>query len=67
MAGVTIKTVKDGPYEVKGPIELVDAKGVAFTLPGDPMYLCRCGHSGNKPFCDGTHAKIGFKADQPAR
>ncbi len=67
MADVRIKTLKDGPYEVKGTIQLVDAKRTAFTLTQDPIYLCRCGHSANKPFCDGTHSKIGFKSEEPAR
>ena len=67
MGDVRIKTLKDGPYEVRGGPQLVDAKRAPFTLTEDPIYLCRCGHSGNKPFCDGTHEKIGFKADEPAR
>jgi CDGSH-type Zn-finger protein len=67
MAEVRIKTLKDGPYEVKGTIELADSKRAAFKLQGDAIYLCRCGRSSNKPFCDGTHAKVGFKADDPAR
>lgn len=67
MADVRIKPTKNGPYEVKGAIQLVDAKGTAFTITEDPIYLCRCGQSATKPFCDGTHSKIGFKADDPAR
>ena len=67
MDEVRIKTLKDGPYEVKGPVHLVDAKRADFTLTEDPIYLCRCGHSANKPFCDGTHSKVGFKSEEPAR
>jgi len=67
MAEIRIKTLKDGPYEVKGAIQLVDAKRAEFALKEDPIYLCRCGHSANKPFCDGTHAKVGFKSEEPAR
>jgi CDGSH-type Zn-finger protein len=67
MAEVRIKTLKDGPYEVKGAVQLVDSKREPFTLADDAIYLCRCGQSANKPFCDGTHNKIGFKADEPAR
>lgn len=67
MADVRIKPLKDGPYEVKGAIQLVDSKRAEFTLTEDPIYLCRCGQSANKPFCDGTHSKVGFKADDPAR
>ena len=67
MSEVRIKTLKDGPYEVKGALQLVDAKRAAFALSEDPIYLCRCGQSASKPFCDGTHTKVGFKADDPAR
>jgi len=67
VADVRIKTLKDGPYEVKGSIQLVDATRAEFKLTEDPIYLCRCGHSANKPFCDGTHQKIGFKSEEPAR
>lgn len=67
MAEVRIKALKNGPYEVKGTIQLVDAKRAEFTLSEDPIYLCRCGQSATKPFCDGTHEKVGFKADEPAR
>jgi CDGSH-type Zn-finger protein len=67
MADVQIKTFKNGPLQVKGLIQLVDANDGAFTLVKDPVYLCRCGHSANKPFCDGAHAKQGFKSEEPAR
>jgi CDGSH-type Zn-finger protein len=67
MAEVRIKTLKDGPYEVKGALDLVDSKRASFTLADEAIYLCRCGQSANKPFCDGTHTKVGFKADDPAR
>jgi len=67
MADVTIRTLKDGPYEVKGGPNLVDGSRAAFNLTEDPIYLCRCGQSANKPFCDGTHKKVGFKAEEPAR
>ena len=67
MAEVRIRTLKDGPYEVRGAIQLVDGKKADFRLAEDPVYLCRCGQSSNKPFCDGTHQKIGFKAEDPAR
>ena len=67
MADVRIKTFKNGPLQVKGAIQLVDAHDAGFKLLKDPVYLCRCGHSADKPFCDGTHAKIGFKSEEPAR
>lgn len=67
MADIRIKVLKDGPYEVKGAIDLVDPKRANFNLTEDPIYLCRCGQSKNRPFCDGTHQQIAFKADDPAR
>jgi CDGSH-type Zn-finger protein len=67
MPEARIKTFKDGPYEVKGGIQLVDGSGGQFNLTEDPIYLCRCGQSANKPFCDGSHKRVGFKAEEPAR
>jgi CDGSH-type Zn-finger protein len=65
---ITIKP--NGPYRVEaaeGEIELVDANGTKFDLTGKPAFsLCRCGASVNKPFCDGTHSKIGFQAAEAA-
>ncbi len=58
---LAIKCQKDGSLAVTGDFELVDAKG-AVVASGNVAWLCRCGGSGNKPFCDGTHKKIGFKA-----
>ncbi|MGH7802704.1 MAG: CDGSH iron-sulfur domain-containing protein, partial [Candidatus Binatia bacterium] len=53
MSDVRIKVFKNGPYEVKGKISLVDGEKKDFTLSEEPIYLCRCGQSSNKPFCDG--------------
>ena len=70
MAQVKITIRKNGPYRVEAPegtIELVDADGNAYDLTGKPAFsLCRCGASVNKPFCDGTHSKIGFQAAEAA-
>jgi CDGSH-type Zn-finger protein len=68
MADVTIKVRANGPYLVTGNIELVDHNGKAFALnPAKPnVALCRCGHSANKPFCDGAHNHCDFQADNPA-
>lgn len=64
---VTITARKNGPYRVEGPIRLVDAEGKEWDLTGKPaISLCRCGGSTNKPFCDGTHSKIGFQAAELA-
>jgi CDGSH-type Zn-finger protein len=67
MSDVRIKTLKDGPYEIKGQVELVDAKRNVFQLKDAVIYLCRCGQSTTKPFCDGTHSKCGFKSEVSAR
>ena len=67
MADVTITIRRNGPYRVEGPIKLVDADGNEYDLTGKPaISLCRCGASINKPFCDGTHSKIGFQAAEAA-
>lgn len=60
--GVTIEATRDGPYLVTGPIELRDADGTPLPTKGGKVWLCRCGASTKKPFCDGTHSKIGFQA-----
>jgi CDGSH-type Zn-finger protein/uncharacterized Fe-S cluster protein YjdI len=51
----------NGPVRVKGRLELHDAAGN--TITRDEVFLCRCGHSANKPFCDGTHKTMGFTTD----
>jgi 3-phenylpropionate/trans-cinnamate dioxygenase ferredoxin subunit len=61
MAEVTIEVTPDGPYLVAGTIELHDSDGKLVPTRGK-TWLCRCGASTKKPFCDGTHSKIGFKA-----
>jgi CDGSH-type Zn-finger protein len=63
----TIKVTHDGPLKVdSADATLVDWNGAAYTIAKRPFYLCRCGASTNKPFCDGTHSKIGFKAAEAA-
>lgn len=56
---VEIKPVPDGPLMVRGRVEFRSADGGRF-VGGDPVWLCRCGASANKPFCDGSHKRIGF-------
>lgn len=64
---VKITARPNGPFRVEGPIKLVDANGVEWDLGGKTaVSLCRCGGSTNKPFCDGTHSKIGFQAAEAA-
>lgn len=67
MAEVTIKARANGPYKIDGPVRVVDSDGREFLLPeGSGIVLCRCGHSANKPFCDQSHKRIGFAADDSA-
>jgi uncharacterized Fe-S cluster protein YjdI len=54
-----IKVMKNGPLLVEGCCTLKDMEGKVAASHG-PFALCRCGGSKNKPFCDGTHVKIGF-------
>jgi CDGSH-type Zn-finger protein len=57
-----------GPIRIEGEFTIVDAKGNTFGLGGRSIIgLCRCGHSENKPFCDGSHRKQGFQSECAAR
>ncbi|HEY7201488.1 MAG TPA: CDGSH iron-sulfur domain-containing protein [Candidatus Dormibacteraeota bacterium] len=58
----------NGPYETVGPLTIVDPTGQEVEVPeGKRVWLCRCGGSADKPFCDGTHNENGFQAENPAR
>jgi CDGSH-type Zn-finger protein/uncharacterized Fe-S cluster protein YjdI len=57
-----ITPTKDGPLRIDGPLEIVSGTGTTLAKT-TKTWLCRCGHSANKPFCDGTHAKVGFKSE----
>src|SRR6516164_9308997 len=74
-----IEITKDGPYLVSGGLPLseqhivTNAEGESLdyregkSFPAQPQYaLCRCGHSANKPFCDGTHKKVRFDGTETA-
>ena len=77
--GKRITIVKDGPYFVQGDVPLVH-KAQVVSEEGEPLTwrkegsietpfeysLCRCGQSGNKPFCDGTHSRVGFDGTERA-
>lgn len=75
MAQVKITVRPNGPYRVEGDpgsVELVDATGAAFDLSAKlkegklAFSLCRCGGSVTKPFCDGTHSRLGFQGAESA-
>ena len=58
----------DGPLRVEGDFEIVDGEGKVYGVAGRTVIgLCRCGHSANKPFCDGSHKVTGFQDKQQAR
>lgn len=52
--GQEIKGKENGPYLIVGTAVFIDADGNEQTTQGSTIALCRCGQSGNKPFCDGT-------------
>jgi 3-phenylpropionate/trans-cinnamate dioxygenase ferredoxin subunit len=58
-----IEILDDGPYRLDGVegIEIIAPGGSLVPVTSDTIFLCRCGGSTNKPFCDGTHSKIGFQ------
>ena len=59
---VVIRVLNNGPYRVEGPARIVDADGNEIDTTGKArISLCRCGGSTTKPFCDGTHSRIGFQ------
>ena len=62
-----IKVNDNGPLLVEGDLELCDASGAAYGLGERTIVaLCRCGHSANKPFCDGAHSREGFQSQVTA-
>jgi CDGSH-type Zn-finger protein len=68
MAASKITIRNNGSIRVEGDFEIVDETGKPFDLAGrTTIGLCRCGHSANKPFCDGAHAKNGFNSPIEAR
>jgi CDGSH-type Zn-finger protein len=66
VAKITINN--NGSIRLEGDFTIHDANGDAFDLSGrTTISLCRCGHSENKPFCDGTHRKVSFQSEVKAR
>ena len=63
MASTRITVMNNGSLRVEGEFEIVDQEGRPFGLAGrGRVSLCRCGQSGNKPFCDSTHMNCGFQS-----
>jgi CDGSH-type Zn-finger protein len=61
---LVIRCRENGPYVITGAIKVIDHQGNEFAIPPgkDTVALCRCGHSKNRPFCDGSHKTCGFQA-----
>ena len=66
MEEVRITPYEDGPLLVRGPFRLVDQDGNEIETPRRAVALCRCGRSAIRPFCDGTHKLVGFRASSAA-
>ena len=60
--GATITPYRDGPLIVRGDFRLLDQDGREIDPGHETIALCRCGKSGIKPFCDGSHKRAGFSA-----
>jgi CDGSH-type Zn-finger protein len=68
MPSTKIIVRNNGSLRVEGDFEIVDMQGQVYGLGGsNAISLCRCGHSANKPFCDGAHKTAGFQDQQQAR
>jgi len=68
MDDAVVTCLNNGPLRISGKFVIKDAQGNAFDLSGrEAISLCRCGQSANKPFCDGTHNKVGFQSQIEAR
>ena len=59
---LAVTAAPNGPLLFGGRVELRSGDGASRVLVENPV-LCRCGHSRDKPFCDGTHFSVGFQAD----
>jgi 3-phenylpropionate/trans-cinnamate dioxygenase ferredoxin subunit len=65
--GTVIRVRQNGPYRIEGEdVTVIDWNGNTYAVNKLPIALCRCGASTTKPFCDGTHSRIGFQAAEAA-
>ena len=63
MAATKVSVANNGPLLITGEFEVVDGEGKVYGLAGrTSLGLCRCGHSENKPFCDGSHKRNSFQS-----
>ena len=63
MTSVRLTAVPDGPYRLEGDVTILDRDDRPLAERRSPVFLCRCGRSADKPFCDGSHARTGWKED----
>lgn len=63
MAETIITPQENGSYHVKGHFRVRLSDGTELEVEGGETWLCRCGNSATKPFCDGSHRKAGFRCD----
>ena len=61
MTPVRLTPLPDGPFDVVGPLVIARQSGERIEPLPAKVYLCRCGRSANKPFCDGAHARTGWR------
>jgi CDGSH-type Zn-finger protein len=67
LAATKITVKNNGSVRIEGEFEICDQDGNAFDLGGRSVIsLCRCGQSSNKPFCDGSHKRLGFQSEVKA-
>jgi CDGSH-type Zn-finger protein len=68
MASAKVTVNNNGPLRIEGEFAICDPSGKEFGLAGRTVIsLCRCGQSQNKPFCDGSHSRVGFQSACEAR
>jgi CDGSH-type Zn-finger protein len=64
---VTVRLRRHGPYVIESEdVRVIDWNGNEYRIERRPIALCRCGASTTKPFCDGSHSRIGFEAGEAA-
>lgn len=66
MSEANVELMENGPILIKGPATYVDGAGKTQQMEKPWIALCRCGHSANKPFCDGTHKPKGWQVAKGA-
>jgi CDGSH-type Zn-finger protein len=64
MTAMQINALPDGPYRVDANSRILDRDGRPVPDRGSPVHRCRRGRSADKPFCDGSHARTGWKDDE---